>query len=394
MSKNAHSFPSARLKDVAPAAQAERAADNREVWHLNLEAVESDTGRILKRDTCRAGDLKPSKVWFNESNVLYSKLRPYLNKVVVPEGTGAATSELIPLQPDPFRLDREFLAYYLRGPKFVDFTSRITQGANLPRVSMKEFWTHEIPIPPLEEQRRIVGRIQDCLSRVEEMERLQAEVAADAEAAEKSFLRELEKSVLEDAIPVGTVLEQTRNGRSPEAKRKNHNCSVLTLTAVQKVTVDHSYHKGIELDDQEQAKFRISKGDVYISRANTLELVGLSSFVSGEVGEVITFPDLLIQLTPDQTKIRPEYLALCLRFPNSRKQIQDRAIGSSRSMVKISGARLKEVKVPLPPLEQQKSIFEKYLRFSERTAELKDFASTDFANLRNAILRQAFAGEL
>ena len=94
---------------------------------------------------------------FDERHVLYSKLRPYLNKVVLPDGRGLATTELVPMLPDPLRLDRKYLAYYLRSRSFVDWVSSQVAGAKMPRVSMQLFWQHEIPLPPLPEQKRIAA---------------------------------------------------------------------------------------------------------------------------------------------------------------------------------------------------------------------------------------------
>src|SRR5690606_27243082 len=88
------------------------------VWHLGLEEVEPHTGQILNVVEEDVATLGPSKVAFDQRNVLYAKLRPYLNKVVVPTRSGVGTSELIPLAPDPERLDRQFLAYFLRSPDF------------------------------------------------------------------------------------------------------------------------------------------------------------------------------------------------------------------------------------------------------------------------------------
>src|SRR5437899_13084476 len=104
--------------------------DSAMVWNLSLEEVEPNTGRVLTKTRMRVGDLGSSKCSFNGSHVLYSKLRPYLNKVVVPDEAGVGTSELIPMRPDASRLDREFLAWYLRSPQFLDFSASHTRGGN------------------------------------------------------------------------------------------------------------------------------------------------------------------------------------------------------------------------------------------------------------------------
>ena len=153
-------WTSAPLGDICPAKPIENPglAPEEPVWQLNLDAIESNSGRVtskLKAPVAQAGS---STHWFDKRHVLYSKLRPYLNKVVMPDETGIATTELIPLQPDSERLDKGYLAYYLRSEAFVNWVSGKTAGAKMPRVSMKDFRAHEIPLPPrLEEQKRIAA---------------------------------------------------------------------------------------------------------------------------------------------------------------------------------------------------------------------------------------------
>src|SRR5690606_601286 len=128
-----------------------------EVWTLNLDQVEANTGKVLGKIMAPVSEAGTSTHGFDERHVLYSKLRPYLNKVVLPDERGLATTELVPMLPDPLRLDRKYLAYYLRSKSFVDWVSSQVAGAKMPRVSMQLFWQHEIPLPPLSEQKCIAA---------------------------------------------------------------------------------------------------------------------------------------------------------------------------------------------------------------------------------------------
>jgi len=148
----------AALKEVAPARAARLSFSPKDVvWQLNLDQVESQSGRILSKVTGLASAAGSSTQAFDTGNVLYSKLRPYLNKVVCPDSPGIATTELVPLRPDPKKLDRQYLTFYLRSPEFVTWVSNEVAGAKMPRVAMKVFWDHEIPLPPLAEQKRIAA---------------------------------------------------------------------------------------------------------------------------------------------------------------------------------------------------------------------------------------------
>jgi type I restriction enzyme S subunit len=134
--------------------------------------------------------------------------------------------------------------------------------------------------------------------------------------------------------------------------------------------------------------------DVFVSRSNTRELVGLAS-VATESPERVIYPDLLIKLDPKKNIIRSRFLAYALRTPESRKQIKNRAFGTSQSMVKISGQRLKEVEIPVPPLKEQDALIDRFDELHDLTSSLiSDLRFLNSSILRQSILRKAFSGEL
>lgn len=145
------------LKDVAPAQTADvRFAPNENVWQLTLDQIESHTGNIVNKRYALVSDAGSSTYAFDNGNVLYSKLRPYLNKVLCPTETGIATTELVPLRPRNDLIDRQYLTYYLRSNHFLGFANVAVAGVKMPRIIMAKFWKHQIPLPPLSEQHRIV----------------------------------------------------------------------------------------------------------------------------------------------------------------------------------------------------------------------------------------------
>ena len=133
------------------------AANDDEVWNLNLDQIEPHSGRVLSRCMLSVTELGPSTHTFDRGTVLYSKLRPYLNKVVVADDDGVATTELVPIRCDESRLNAHYLAHFLRGPVFLRFATNVVAGAKMPRMVMSEFWKFPVPLPPLPEQRRIAA---------------------------------------------------------------------------------------------------------------------------------------------------------------------------------------------------------------------------------------------
>lgn len=148
-----------KLNDVAPA-KAYKGSVDYPVWLLNLDMIESQTGRIIEYIMALSNEIGNSTVSFDEENVLYSKLRPYLNKVVVPTRKGVCTTELVPLRPDSKYLNKIFLANLLRSKSFVDFISEKVAGAKMPRVSMEVFRDFNCILPPLELQEKFAAFVQ------------------------------------------------------------------------------------------------------------------------------------------------------------------------------------------------------------------------------------------
>lgn len=129
------------------------------VWVLNLDKIASGSDEVLDTVVRRVTELSSSTTAFDTRHVLYSKLRPNLNKVHVPAQRGICTSELLPLLPDERRLSRQFLAHYLRSPQFVNWAISKTDGAKMPRLKSEEFKSHLMPVPSLSEQKLIVSML-------------------------------------------------------------------------------------------------------------------------------------------------------------------------------------------------------------------------------------------
>ena len=380
---------------IAPSEPAVVPDKNKMVWNLSLDEIQSATGKILKKTLASISELGSSKCAFDERHVLYSKLRPYLNKVVLPNEPGIGTSELVPLCPNPQRLDREYLAFYLRSPRFLTFAKANTRGANLPRIAMAALWLHTIPIPAsVQEQRRIVARIKECMERVEETEKLREESIKETKQLAPALYESIESEGNWPSTSVGEVIIGSKNGRSISQDNSNPTGFVLSLSSVRDVLLDQNFKKPIQLPSSISNEFSIRKGDVFVSRANTRELVGLASIAESSHSGLI-YPDLLIKLEANPLLINSRFLAYALRTRNSRLQIKERAVGSSQSMVKISAQRLKEVIIKVPPLNKQAEILcELEEARNLISSTIREFSEDNTQDLRDAILRKAFSGQL
>ena len=130
-------------------------------WILDLEDIEKDTGRVIKKIRKAERDFTSTKHSFHEGQVLYSKLRPYLNKVIIADEDGFCTSEILPLDFSKVVLP-QYALYYLMSPTFLKYANRCSYGVKMPRLGTADGKKAIFPLPPLEEQ----YRISDCISKI------------------------------------------------------------------------------------------------------------------------------------------------------------------------------------------------------------------------------------
>ncbi len=131
-------------------------------WLLELEDIEKETGRLLRRIATTERKPKSTKSEFRAHDILYGKLRPYLNKVLVADKPGYSTTEIVALR-TCIPICPEYCALALRRSDFVDYVTQLGQGTKMPRLRTRDAITAPFPLPPLAEQRRIVAKVAELM---------------------------------------------------------------------------------------------------------------------------------------------------------------------------------------------------------------------------------------
>jgi type I restriction enzyme S subunit len=131
-------------------------------WVLELEDIEKGTSEVMAKMRARERRFRSSKNRFSPGQVLYGKLRPYLDKVVLADEGGVCTTEIMPILAFD-GLDPGYLRVFLKSPKFKSYATNSTHGMNLPRLGTQAARDARIPLPPLEEQKRIVAKVDELM---------------------------------------------------------------------------------------------------------------------------------------------------------------------------------------------------------------------------------------
>jgi len=138
-------------------------------WIVELEDIEKETSRLLNRVTFAERPFKSSKNRFSCGDVLYGKLRPYLNKVFIADDDGVCTTEIIPVR--PFNgITSEYLSILLKSPDFIRYANESTHGMNMPRLGTDKAINALTPLAPVNEQINIVQKVNELMSLCDQLE--------------------------------------------------------------------------------------------------------------------------------------------------------------------------------------------------------------------------------
>ncbi|WP_170960868.1 restriction endonuclease subunit S [Vibrio sp. 10N.286.45.A3] len=176
-----------------------------ETWVLELEDIEKDSSKLLKRCSFEQRQPKSSKNSFDKGDVLYGKLRPYLNKMLIAPEEGICTTEIVPLKTNSELFESRFLFYWLKGRQFGDYVNAVSYGVNMPRLGTKDGKKAPMVVAPLLEQKRIVEKLDEALAQVDTIK-----VRLDSIP---NLLKRFRQSVLASAVS-GKLTEEWRLGKS------------------------------------------------------------------------------------------------------------------------------------------------------------------------------------
>lgn len=368
-----------------------RPGERPDLRYIGLETIESGSGQFQDGDLSKTPEVPQANSFhFGPEHVLYGKLRPYLNKVALPEFEGKCSTEIIPLRPDA-ALDRRYLAYFLRSADTVAHISERTAGARMPRADMDFVLGLQLLLPSLDEQRRII----DLLSRAEGIARLRRE--AQKKAAE--IIPALFLDMFGDPatnpkgwhiVSLGDVLRGADYGSSTKASKTGAGVPLIRMGNVTyEGGLDLSDLKHVELDPAVVQRYQLECGDLLFNRTNSKELVGKTGLWDGSMAAVAA--SYFIRLRADEQQARPFYLWAFMNTRHMKRVLFDTARGAI-GQANINSKELKAFTVPLPPLEAQ-------ARFEERCRSVLGIVAQQIdalaksAAIFQALLSRAFSGD-
>lgn len=350
--------------------------------YLGLEHIEKG-GRILEYAAAIEEGLRSTKFQFTSNHVLYGKLRPYLAKIALPDREGICSTDILPVLPGP-ELDRTYLAYYLRQGSLVDFAASRASGANLPRLSARQLEQFPVPVPPLDEQRRIAAILDkaDAIRTKRRQVLAHLDLVATAVTAkileDRSWTSVLSAYAAIQIGPFGSLLHKSDyiEGGIPVINPVHIKNGVLIPDSKFSISEDKA---------SELSLYRLLPGDVVMGRRGEM---GRAAVVQEEHRGAVCGTGSLI-LRP---RIKPsEIIHAIVTSPRMRSHLERSSLGATLPNLNASIVN----NAPVPDLDERLTI-----RFSDTARSMKairekvDSCSTAGEELFASLQSRAFKGEL
>lgn len=358
---------------------------------VGMEHVDPNTGRIAVVNGSRTGDGKGQAFLFDDRHILFGKLRPYLRKIAIPKVKGCSSTELVPLLPDPNRLDRTYLFHWVRRHQVIDNLMAKNTGARMPRADMSVLLGMSVPLPPLDEQRRIVV----LLDRAAEIRRRADAARAKARAIIPALFLDTfgDPATNWQQVAVNDILAKREGAirTGPFGSQLKHSeftedgIPVLGIDNV--VDNDFKWKKSRHLPPEKYEKFkrfRVYPRDVIIT-------------IMGTTGRVCVAPDDLPEcmntkhlcaLSLDLARISPHYLWAVLLYDGSVRA-QARSMANGQIMEGWNMGIVRSMRLALPPLALQ-TAFAAQVQHIESLARHLDAAATKAEAMAAALSAEVF----
>jgi type I restriction enzyme S subunit len=396
------------------------------VFYLGLEHIESWSGRIIRIGT--SSEVKSTKAVFKAGDILYGKLRPYLNKVAIPDFDGICSTDIL-VFPAREGVQNNYLRYVLSARGFVEYANHRSSGIQLPRVNFEAIADYPVPLPPVAEQKRIVAKVEDLLALID--------AALERVANVPAILKRFRQSVLSAAcsgrltaewreshteIESGSELLRRTTGRAGFQSRLElpeiPDCWIwAALPWLGELNRGKSRHRPrnalhlfggsypfIQTGDVARSGGRIIKHSQTYSEEGLKQsrlwpegtvciTIAANIADSGILTYKACFPDSVVGFIADSRLCSPEFVEFFIR--TARENLS--AFAPETTQKNINLEILREVAVPLPPLEEQREIVrrvEALFKLADAIEKRVVMATARAEKLTQSILSKAFRGEL
>lgn len=355
--------------------------------YVGLEHIEPSTARFV--GTYEPQSVKSATFHFSEGHVLYGRLRPYLKKVLAPNFCGHCSTEIFPIRPLSCVL-REYLLFWLLSDETSKLINATSTGTRMPRADMNTVMELTFPLPPLPEQQRIVGILDEAFENIA-LATVNAETnLKNADALFESHLNDIfsKREEMWAMMKLGEIAD-VQSGGTPAVSRKEYwDGSIAwyssgelneTFTSQPERTISES---GI---NSSNAKL-FPKGSLLVGMYDTAALK--MSILDREAAFNQAIAGVWPNPETDMAFVRYAIQAIKPKLLLERRGVRQK---------NLSLGKIREIVIPFPPIIEQHRVADQIEKVAVETQRLASIYHRKLAaldELKKSLLHQAFTGQL
>ncbi|MBV5278866.1 MAG: restriction endonuclease subunit S [Campylobacteraceae bacterium] len=399
-------WKNAILKDIL-SNKTKKAEATREIPIIDLENIEQGTGKLVLNSW--ANDFPKDKIQFTCGNILFGKLRPYLQKFWFANFNGASTSELLVLEAKK-NIDEKFIFYVIHMSRFLSYADRFSYGTKMPRVSFKDLQSYKLILPKEKIEQQKIAKILSTLDKT-------------IEATQKLIDKEknIKKGLMHDLLTNG--IDQNGKIRTPQTHTYKQSelglipaewgitnlkkCIVgngqygvnapavdysYSLPTYLRITdIDESGHfiehdkKSVITDDIEN--YTLEEGDIVFAR--TGNTTGKTYLYNPKDGKLV-FAGFLIKFHPNPKKLVVGYLKAITETSRYWSWVQ--TYSARTGQPGINANEYASIKLTLPLIEEQKEI-SKILTTQDKKIQTEETNLAKLKELKKGLMNDLLSGK-
>lgn len=393
--------------DYGATIKVEAVSIENDAWILELEDIDKNSSKLNKRATFSDRKSKSTKNKFSEGDVLYGKLRPYLNKTLLADKDGYCSTEIIPIKTSK-HIHNRYLHYSMKRKKFLDYVESASHGMSMPRLGTKQGQAAPFVLAPLNEQIRIANKLDSILAKVDKaqarldkipaiLKRFRQSVLAAATSGELTKEWRESKDLHWEVTSFGKLIKNgPQNGIYKPSKLYGSGTKIIRIDGFYdgKLSPWESI-KSVQLENDELAKWKLKVDDILINRVNSIEYLGKCGHVDC-LPEDAVFESNIMRVELDKSLANPLFIKHFLSSPIGLMRLRANA-KHAVNQASINQTDVKSVEIQLPSIEEQKLIAELVEAFLDKANKVeKQYleAKSRLDRLTQSILAKAFRGEL
>ena len=292
------------------------------------------------------------------------------------------------------RITNDYLHYYLMSLK--PYWEKVSSGSTYSSITKKDIKNAPLPVPPLNEQKAIVDKLDNIFESIGEIQDAEEQVEKIYQDIAFSFFTSRVRDAETDTVETDELIESTQYGSSNATNSEGDGYPSLRMGNYNlRGEMDYSKIKYQDLEDNEFEKYRLENGDVLFNRTNSKDLVGKMCIYDGGLEDAV-FASYLIRVELNEDRVLPEYFVTYMNSHLGEVERQGK-LKQAVSQANINATELREMEMAIPSLERQKEIVKSLNYMRSKVDDIKaevDKKSKLIEDMPNSILAEAFKGDL